>query len=81
MFEGVDKEKNKDQIISTKEKALLLAGYSVGRLILRKIRKAKTYGDLNYLMDKVADPIEESDNDLGEKGTYSLFNKIADGIR
>ena len=52
MSKNIHNDKFKDQRLSIKEKAMLMAFYFYTRAILRKIRKADKYGDLVGILKK-----------------------------
>lgn len=69
LFNDIENPERADQKVSFSEKAVLLALYSVGRIALRKLRKANTYGDLTKIMtafDTSMERAEAADADGGE---------------
>ena len=83
IFEDIEDEKKKHQKLTLKEKALILIGYGIGRMILRKIRKANTYGDLNNIMDNIELSLDQADDmfDDEEKKLRFFFKDIASKLK
>lgn len=72
LFEGIDEEQNKDKKLSLIEKGIILAFIPLGMLLLRKLKRSKTYGDVM----KVASFIENKLDDMEEK--YGEDFKVED---
>ena len=67
MFKDIELEENKDKELSLKEKAIVLGAYSIGRIILSKFRKVKTYGELAKLGRTIENSIDKADaEDTGD---------------
>ena len=61
IFQNIELKENKDKKLSFIEKTVLIAGISLGRSMLTKVRKAKTYGDIMKvwnLIDLTVDKLE-----------------------
>jgi len=89
MFKNIEDKENKDKELSIKEKAVIIGAYSVGRIILRKVRKAKTYGDLIKLGSLLEIAIDESEAEqkeneteaMEEKRMHSMFKNITNSLK
>lgn len=57
LFENIEEESKKDQKLSSLEKSIILGLVLITKVILWKVKQAKTYGDLmklgNFLENKI----------------------------
>ena len=60
-FEGFDDEENKDKKLSLIEKGIIKIMIVFFKLVLWKVGKAKTYGDLKLIGDLVNNKFEKMD--------------------
>lgn len=63
LFEGIENKKNKDKKLSLLEKAAIKTMVLFFKLVLFKINRAKTYGDLQYIGKIVESKFDKLDND------------------
>lgn len=66
LFANIDDPDSKDQKLSMLEKGVILAFIPLAKLILWKLRKAKTYGDivkLGEFIEKKVDDMEDKYHD------------------
>ena len=85
LFEGIDEQENKDKKLSLVEKGIILAFIPLGMLLLRKLKRSKTYGDvmkvasfiedkLDAMEDKYGDDFEVKDEETAEIFTDEINN-------
>lgn len=63
LFEGFEDKKNKDKKLSLLEKAAIKTMVLFFKLVLFKINRAKTYGDLKAIAKIVESKFDKLDND------------------
>ena len=63
LFEGFEDKKNKDKKLSLLEKAAIKTMVLFFKLVLFKINRAKTYGDLKAIVKIVESKFDKLDND------------------
>ena len=62
LFEDIEDKNKKDQKLSILEKSIILGLAAVAKIVLWKVRRAKTYGDLmkiGYFLENKMDALEE----------------------
>lgn len=86
MFDNVDSPENKDQQLTFAERAVIKSMAGVGKLLLTKVSRAKTYGQLvGYLetFEAFIDKTEErysNKEDLDQNDYDDMFNQATDMI-
>ena len=84
IFENLENPDNKDQKLSFIEKGIILAAIGAAKVVLWKVGKAKTYGDLQKIGNFIEDKIDDLDQDQ-ELETITnendAFNKISKVIK
>lgn len=75
LFANIDDPNRKDQKLSILEKGVILAFVPLAKIIIWKLRKAKTYGDLMILgkfIEKKMDSMEDKYQDQDFKDESSV---------
>lgn len=79
LFKGIENEENKDKKLSFVEKAVIVTLIIFAKLALRKISKAKTYGDLKTVFELIEDKFTSLDkansDDLSDEEGLELLKK------
>jgi len=80
LFEDIENPDKKDQKLNVLERGVILAAIPLAKLIIWKLKKARTYGDLMKLgnfINKKADEIEEkySDQEFEDEKSVKIFEE------
>lgn len=67
MFDNLDDPAKKDQKLSLLEKGIIVAGTGLLKVIMWKLGKAKTYGDVNKLGEFIGNKIDMLEDKYSEE--------------
>ena len=81
IFEDIENPDRSEQQLSFIEKTTLIGIYSVGRLVLRKVRKAKTYGDLVKIMETVETAVDNAEDNDFEGNQEKKINSLVEDLK
>lgn len=81
IFEDIENPDKSEQQLNFIEKTTILGIYSVGRLILRKVRKARTYGDLIKIMETVETSVDDAEDTDFEGNQEKKINSLIKNLK
>ena len=72
LFEDIELEENKDKKLSFIEKGLILTVIPIVKILLWKVKRAKTYGDLMFIGKLIESKVDKLEDKYGnDEGAIS----------
>lgn len=81
LFNDIENVEKKDQKLNFLERSIILASTGIVKIILRKFKRAKTYGDIMKLVDFIDANLPEDENSFIDDNLSDEINTSAVKIK